>query len=79
MTQPTLDAGPGSGHQFRFSVTVQGSYSIEGDPRHYDSDPDTISDPFCLTVRAWSLAEACREAAQMPFHRWEHTCSEMDT
>lgn len=71
-----IDPGPGMGHQFRFAVTVQGSYSIEGDSKHYDSDPNTISEPFTLTVRAWSLPEACRVAAAIPFHEWKHGCGD---
>lgn len=62
--------GPDAGHQFHFSVTIQGSYAIVGDPRHHDADPDSISDPFRLTVRAWSLPAACRVAAATPLHQW---------
>jgi hypothetical protein len=71
MTHSTTDPGPSAGHQFRFAVTVQGSYAVGDDPQHYDSDPDTESEPFRLTVRAWSLAAACRVAAQTPLHQWE--------
>lgn len=63
------DVGLPAGHQFRFAVTVQGSYAIVGDPQHHDSD--TVSEPFRLTVRAWNLPEACRIAAQTPLHRWQ--------
>lgn len=63
---------PSKGHQFRFAVTVQGSYQIVGDPMYYDCDSDPAAEPFTLTVRAWSLAAACRIAAQTPFHQWEH-------
>lgn len=61
---------PSSGHQFHFAVTVQGSYTVDGDPEHHDSDPDTVSEPFTLTVRAWSLTATCKTAALVPFHQW---------
>lgn len=41
------------------------------DPQYYDSDPNTESEPFRLTVRAWDLPAACRAAAQTPLHQWE--------
>ena len=72
------DPGPGAGHQFHFVVRVQGSYSIGGDPRHYDCDPDTISEPFRLTVRAWSLPEACRIAARVSLSEWGSESSEAE-
>lgn len=66
------ESGPDAGHQFHFAVTVQGSYQIVGDPTYYDCDPDPAASPFQLTVRAWCLADACRIAAEVPFHRWKH-------
>lgn len=65
------DPGPAAGHQFHFAVTVQGSYQIVGDPAYYDCEPDPPAEPFRLTVRAWSLAAACRMAARTPLHQWE--------
>jgi hypothetical protein len=65
------DPGPSAGHQFRFAVTVQGSYLLGDDPQYYDSDPNTESEPFWLTVRAWDLSAACRAAAQTPSHQWK--------
>jgi len=66
------DLGPAAGHQFHFAVTVQGAYQIEGDPQHYDCDPDPAAEPFTLTVRAWDLSHACHVAAQTPFGLWTH-------
>lgn len=66
-------SGPNDGHQFHFTVNVQGSYAVAGDPQHYDCDPDTMIAPFTLTVRAWSLSEACRVAAQAALSEWHCT------
>lgn len=63
-------SGPDDGHQFHFAARVQGSYAIVGDPRHYDCNPDTMAEPFTVTVRAWSLPEACRKLGEMPFVAW---------
>lgn len=66
------DPGPAAGHQFHFAVTVQGAYQVEGDPAHYDCEPDPDAQPFRLTVRAANLVDACRKAAQVPFPQWTH-------
>lgn len=55
------------GHQFHFSVTSQGSYAV-GDGPHEDSE--YIGEPFRLTVRAWSLREACEKAAAVSLAEW---------
>lgn len=67
--EPAHVEGPEDGHQFHFEVKVQGSYGITGDPKHYDAD--LFPGPgFQLTVRAWSLQEACAKAAQVPLPDW---------
>lgn len=73
--------GPGSpedGHQFHFEVRVQGSYGITGDPKHYDA-PLFPGPGFRLTVRAWSLQEACAKAAQVPLPGWHMPGEEVPT
>lgn len=58
------------GHQFHFSVMAQRTY--RGEDGLYHDDPDPVEyDPFILTVRAWSLAEACRKAADTPLRDWK--------
>lgn len=52
------------GHQFHFSVTVQG----EG--------ADWVGEPFRVTVRAWSLSAACTKAAAIPLAGWTHPVEE---
>jgi hypothetical protein len=58
--------GPEDGHQFHFKVTLQASYEVAGE--HKDAHEE--SDPFEITVRAWSLSEACEKAAQIPLGEW---------
>lgn len=78
----TNSKGPADGHQFHFVVTVQGSYQVVGDPRivgdvpYRDCAPDPSAEPFRLTVRAWSLVEACAIAAQTPLPQWTCPCGE---
>jgi hypothetical protein len=60
---------PEDGHQFHFSVTLQASYArVPGEP---SQDSSEVSDPFQITVRAWSLSEACEKAAQIPLGEWK--------
>lgn len=61
--------GPRAGHQFHFSVACQGASSVVGDPNSYRDD-DWTSEPWTVTVRAWSLPEACRKAALLPLTAW---------
>lgn len=51
-------------HRFEFAVTVQGA------------DADWVGEPFRLTVRAWSLAEACGTAMVTPLHEWTQPAEE---
>lgn len=55
------------GHQFHFAVSIQGSSAVVGEPHR---DVDWIGEPFKLTVRAWSLSEACAKAAAVPLPGW---------
>lgn len=59
------------GHQFHFQVMVQGAYR-GADGLYHDEVEPVEYDPFTLTVRAWSLAAACRRAAETPLDQWEH-------
>lgn len=59
------------GHQFHFSVCVQGAYR-DGDGVYQDAAEPVEYDPFTLTVRAWNLADACRMAAETPLSEWKH-------
>lgn len=66
--------GPENGHQFHFSVGVQASSSVTGIPGYRDA-PEVGSDRFTLTVRAWSLREACEAAAKVPIEAWSWSAS----
>lgn len=73
-----VDAGgPKAGHQFHFSVGCQGASSVVGDPDSY-RDSDDIGDPRTLTVRASSLAEACKRASLVPLNEWDWAGKEDD-
>jgi len=64
--------GPEDGHQFHFSVQVQGSYRVGAGPHVDAAEPTPPEDAFRLTVRAWNLRDACREAALIPLVLWKH-------
>lgn len=61
--------GPEYGHQFHFSVAVQGSYSVVGEPGYKD-EADPGPERFTLTVRAWNLRDACAAASRAPLTSW---------
>lgn len=59
---------PGQGHLFKFTVQSTG--------RHRDSagnfvDADWEGPPWTLEVRAWSLTEALRIAADRGINAWD--------
>lgn len=55
-----VESATSDGHYFHFSVCVQAE------------DADRIGEePFKLTVRAWSLQEACRKASEVKLPSWE--------
>lgn len=56
------------GHLFRFTVTSQGRYQ---GPDGKFSDADWEGDPWTLEVRAWSLVEALRTAADLGMNAWD--------
>lgn len=61
---------PADGHIFRFKFSSRGSYSIVGDAQHYFEPVENLeTEPvFMFEVQAWSLVEALRKAAEMPFN-----------
>lgn len=61
-------SGPDDGHEWTFSVTSRMSSSVVGDPHH--ADADWVGPSWLLTVRAWSLAEACERAAAAGLPAW---------
>lgn len=61
-----VDPGPEAGHTFRFLFDLRGSSSVTGDPAHTD-ESSYSNIPRTFTVRGWSLVEALRNAADMPF------------
>lgn len=62
---------PEEGHQFHFSVMVQGVYR-GADGLHHDAPEPIEYTPFTITVRAWNLPDACAKAAQLPLAEWKH-------
>jgi hypothetical protein len=58
---------PEDGHQFHFAVRCQGSSAVTGEPH---TDDDWMGEAFRLTVRAWSLAAACRKAGELGLYQW---------
>ena len=58
---------PEDGHTWRFTASARGSYSVVGGPKH---DADWWSEPWIIEVRAWSLPEALRRAAELPLTAW---------
>lgn len=69
-------SAPEEGHQFHFSVCVQGAHR---DPEGiYRDEPEPVEyDPFTLTVRAWNLSAACERAAATPLSAWKHAGQEV--
>jgi hypothetical protein len=68
---------PEDGHQFHFSVCVQGAHRGADGLYHDESEPVEY-EPFTLTVRAWNLAAACRRAAETPLAEWKPFREEVD-
>ncbi len=64
----TATEGPDAGHLFRISVTGTMSFRVVGEPHHADADWE--SEPWTVEVRAWSLPEAMRKAAELPLTAW---------
>lgn len=58
------------GHQFHFQVMVQRTYRSDEDGLYHDEEEPVEYEPITLTVRAWSLAAACRHAAETPLKDW---------
>ena len=69
--EPITPTEPPPGHQFHFQVCIQGQHRVGDGPRIDEPEPTEYT-PFRLTVRASSLTEACRKAADTPLHKWEH-------
>lgn len=61
-------SGPQDGHQFHFTVHLQPSYGVVGEPLR---DAETPSpDSFRVTVRAWNLRDACLAAGSVGLNDW---------
>ncbi|GAB3156445.1 hypothetical protein GCM10027258_62890 [Amycolatopsis stemonae] len=63
-----LTTNPADGHQFHFSVDIQGAYRV-GDGPYVDAD-QPAGLPFTVTVRAWNLRDACLAAAGLALGGW---------
>lgn len=67
---------PEAGHTFRIEAHSRGSYAVVTEDGttspHTDAEwmPET---PFVIEVRAWSLSDAMRKAAQLPLPLWRLT------
>lgn len=59
------EESPEEGHTFRFSWSSRGSYGVVGVEGH--TDAGYWDEGATVEVRAWSLAEALRKAARLPF------------
>ncbi len=64
----TTTEGPDTGHLFRISVAGTMSSRVVGDLHHTDADWE--AEPWTVEVRAWSLPEAMRKAADLPLTAW---------
>lgn len=67
--QDDFALAPSPGHQFHFSVTLQPNYTLSGDSHWFDSAE--VTEPFTVSVRAFSLSEACMKAAELPLAAWK--------
>ena len=67
--QTASEEGPDHGHTFRLTARSRGSYTVAGDPRHTDA-PDFGPPMLAVEVRAWSLPQALRKAAELPLSAW---------
>lgn len=61
---------PQDGHQFHFTVHLQPSFAVIGEP--YRDAAEVPPEAFRATVRAWSLADACRVAGALELKDWAH-------
>lgn len=64
-TEPAA-SGPEAGHTFRFLWDSRGSSKVVGDADYTDA-PHFDGVPHQIEVRGWSLVEALRNAAELPF------------
>ena len=62
--------GPDDGHTFRITSVSRGSYKVVGEEHHSDAPYFEVDFPFVVEVRAWSLTDAMRKAADLPFDAW---------
>lgn len=60
--------GLDEGHRFTLTAVSRGSFRMQDGP-HFDAD--WSSEPWTLTVRAWSLRAALRKAAELPLSAWD--------
>lgn len=68
--------GPDDGHLITITATLRASSKVDGDAHH--SDSDWTSEPWTLSVRAWSLAAAMRKAGDLPLSAWTPPYSDDD-
>lgn len=69
--QAMLD-DPDQGHTFEITVQSRGSHKVVGDEHHTDSK-EFYGDPWTIRARGWSLSEALKRAAEIPFHIWAYS------
>jgi hypothetical protein len=72
--QARASLGPEDGHLWRFLVQSRGSYGLWDEAQQkvvgYTDAEDISGEPWTLEVRAWSLTQACLEAAVVPLGTW---------
>lgn len=55
---------PDDGHTFSIAVSLRGSGRVVGDA--HDTDSNYFSDLVAVSVRAWNVRDALRQAADLP-------------
>lgn len=61
------DEPPWKGHTFRFTMVSRGVTRVHGEPAETTKDADWWGSPITFEVRAWSLVDALKKAALVPF------------
>jgi len=61
------DEGPEAGHRYRFTITSSCAFE---DAQPHSTDADRWGQLRTVEVRAHSLKDALRKAADLPVHTW---------